>query len=176
MTQSSMTFILGIVAFAAFGCGTTQNPEEPMAQTRVVFRQYYRGGHMLMMENLAGRDLVKLRSSPVKKGEVPIAWVGDEVMRDLLKSLKRRDFAEYARARPADPRGMGAKGELSIFDSRGRARALLRRNGQPRKEAEAYQECVAAFQKVWTANRPAFQAVTGDGEFGVNRSGAKNGR
>lgn len=144
-----------------------------MTQTRIVFRQYYRGGQTLMMENLAGRDIVKMRSQHVRKGEVPIAWVTDEVMRDMLKTLKRRDFADFARARPADPRGMGAKGEISIYDSRGRARAILRRNGQPRKEIEAYQDCVEAFQEVWTANRPSFQAVTGNGNFGVNRPGGK---
>lgn len=141
-----------------------------------MFRQYYRGGHTLIVENLAGRDIVKLRSQTVKKGEAPTAWVSDEVMRDMLKAFKRRDFAEYARVRPADPRGMGAKGEISVYDSRGRATAILRRNGQPRDEVEAYQECVAAFQEVWSSNPPAFQAITGDGNFGVDRSGYKRGR
>jgi len=176
VTQLSMGLCLGIVCLTTFGCISGQNSSEPFPKTRVVFRQYYRGGHTLMVENLAGRDIVKLRSEPVKKDEVPIAWVTDEVMRDMLKTFKRRDFADYARVRPADPRGMGAKGEISVYDSRGRASAILRRNGQPRDEAEAYQECVAAFQEVWSANRPAFQAIAGDGNFGVNRAGSKHGK
>ena len=174
-----MTILRGITVWtilaATFvGCGATGSNSEPLPPTRIVFRQFYRGGNTLMMENLSGRDIVKLRSKPVPKGEVPIAWVSDEEMRDLLKQLERRDFADYARIRPSDPKSMGAKGELTI-EVGGQQRALLRRNGQAREEAKTYQACVAVFRQVWTENRPAYQAVTGKGDFGVKRADYERG-
>ncbi|MHC4937666.1 MAG: hypothetical protein ACYTHK_01695 [Planctomycetota bacterium] len=139
-------------------------------------RQYYDKGSVFVVENLAGRDLVEMRSKPVAKGEVPVAWITDEDMRGTLKALRKRDFDDYARPRPADPKSLGARGELTIYEQSGRTRALIRRRGQSAKEAEAYQECVAVFQQVWGANRPRFQAVTGDGDFGVKRADFKRGQ
>ena len=62
-----------------------------------------------------------------------------------------------------------------MYDDRGRARALIRRRGQAIAQAEAYQDCVAVFQQVWRANRPKFQAMTGDGAFGGKRADFKRG-
>ncbi len=146
-----------------------------LPRTRLVFAQHYKNGARLVMENYAGRELAELRSYVVKKGDVPVAWVPDDVMRTTLKGLKKRDFADYARPRPANPKALGTRSELTIYDDRGKARAFLRRHGQPVEEAKAFQECTRYFRQVWTQHRPAYQAVTGDGEFGVKRSGYRRG-
>jgi hypothetical protein len=149
---------------------------EPLPQTRIVMKQYYNKGSVFIVENLAGRDIVELRSRPVPKGGAPVAWISDEDMRKTLKALKKYDFEDYARPRPADPKSLGARGELTVYGKNGQSRALIRRRGQSVKEAEAYQDCVAVFQQVWGANRPQFQAITGDGEFGVKRADFKRGQ
>ena len=98
------------------------------------------------MENYAGRDLTDLRSRSTGKGDVPVAWVPDDVMRTTLKELKQRDFADYARPRPSDPKSLGVRAELTVYDDRGRARTILRRHGQALKEAEAFHDCAVQWQ------------------------------
>jgi len=171
---AGMTRLLAL-AFLAACSAAPQGDSGVLPRTRIVMRQYYEKGSVFIVENLAGRDLVEMRSQPVPKGGVPVAWISDDDMRATLKALRKLDFQDYARPRPADPKSLGARGELTVYNDRGESRALIRRHGQPVKEAEAYQECAAVFQQVWTANRPKFQAITGDGEFGVKQADFKRG-
>ncbi|MEM8882841.1 MAG: hypothetical protein AAGD14_02080 [Planctomycetota bacterium] len=168
MTRTAVLVLLPLF----IGCAGTSSEDggQPLPQTRVVMQQHYRNGSRFVLENLAGRDIVELRSQPVRKGESPVAWVSDAEMRRLLKSFEKSDFAAYAKPRPSDPRAFGVIGEVTIYDEQGRARSILRRRGQPVAEAEAYQSVAASYQQVWTANRPKFQAATGDGEFGVKKA------
>jgi len=171
-----MTRVLILVLLAGCAGGGAADSGGVLRRTRMVMRQYYDQGSMFVVENLAGRDLVEMRSQPVPKGGVPVAWVTDDDMRAALNALAKHDFATWARPRPADPKSLGARGELTIYDDAGRTRSIIRRHGQPTAEAEAYQACVAVFQQVWRANRPRFQAVTGDGEFGVKKADFQRGR
>jgi len=171
-----MTRVLVLAFLAACAAPGGGAADERLPRTRIVMRQYYEKGSIFVLENLAGRDLVEMRSRPVPEGGVPVAWISDRDMRRTLEALRKRDFDDYARPRPPDPRSLGARGELTVYDDRGNTRALIRRHGQSLDEAEAYQDCAAVFQQVWTANRPRFQAVTGDGDFGVQRVGFRRGR
>ena len=88
--------------------------DEALPRTRIVFAQHYLNGTRLVMENYAGRELTDLRSRTPRKGEVPVAWVPDDVMRSTLKGLKKRDFAEFARPRPSDPKSRGARAGFTL--------------------------------------------------------------
>ncbi|MHC4953263.1 MAG: hypothetical protein ACYTGZ_05185 [Planctomycetota bacterium] len=150
--------------------------EKTYPRTRIAFKQHYEGGVTLVMENLAGRSLVDMRSRVVKKGDVPVAWVPDEVMRKTMRAMDKHDFDRYARPRPADPKSLGVRSEITVTGERTSQRSFMRRRGQPLKEAQSFQECASLFREVWTAYRPTYQAVAGKGEFGVKRAGYKRGK
>jgi hypothetical protein len=159
-------------------CASTPDSEPTQApqtypRTRIVFRQHYEGGVQMILENYAGRDLVDLRSQPVPKGGVPVAWIPDDVMKNTVRGLGKLDFDEYARPRPGDPKSLGVRAEVTVYVDGGRGSALMRRHGQPRAEVDAFQGCYRLFHDVWTEYRPKFQAAEGDGKFGVKRADYK---
>jgi hypothetical protein len=174
-----MRYLLICVFLAACASSPEDNgPGEPLPLTRVVYRQYYRGSHPFVMENLAGRDLVELRSRTLKRGESPVAYVPDDKFVLLLEEFEKADLGQYLTPRPADPTALGAIGELSITDARGTTRSFLRtkssrRSADPRayqKRHETYTYCVKSFLAVWNAYHPEAQAVAGTkDEFGVRR-------
>ena len=171
-----MTRFVPLALLAACASSPGGGSEATLPPTRIVMKQYYRNGSTFVVENLSGRDLVEMRSQPVEKGDVPTAWISDADMRRTLRALQKYEFEDFARPRPVDPKGLGARGELTVYHPGGRTRSLIRRRGQTVEEAEAYQDCVAVFQQVWRANRPQYQAVTGKGDFGVKRADYKRGQ
>ena len=169
--------LLTMTASCASTSQTAPDDEkQTFPRTRVVFRQHYDQGTRLAMENYAGRKLVDLRSQVIPKGQVPVAWVPDDVMKKAMRQFDKRDFGEYARPRPGDPKSLGVRAELTIYTGDGRGKALMRTHGQPRKEAESFQKCSAYFREIWTEYRPKYQAAHGDGSFGVKRSGYQRGK
>jgi len=165
----------------AAACGSTvekppESSEQAYPRTRIVFRQHYDKGTTLVIENHAGRELVDLRSQVLPKGQVPAAWVPDAVMKKMMRALEKRDFEKYARPRPGNPKSLGVRAEVTVYQKDGRGKALMRRHGQSRAETESFQDCAAYFRKVWTEYRPQFQASVGDGSFGVKRSGYRRGQ
>jgi len=165
----------------AAACGSTgekppESSDQTYPRTRIVFRQHYDKGTTMVIENYAGRELVDLRSKVLPKGEVPAAWVPDSVMKKTMRALEKSDFEKYARPRPGDPRSLGVRAEVTVYQKDGRGKALMRRHGQPRAEAESFQDCAAYFRKVWTEYRPKFQAAVGDGSFGVKRAEYSRGQ
>jgi hypothetical protein len=172
-----IAFLAACAACASTGQTGSEDAEQSYPQTRIVFRQHYDQGTRLVMENYAGRRLVDLRSQVIPKGEVPIAWVPDDVMKRMVRELKRKDFDEYARPRPGDPKALGVRAEITIYaKGDGRGKALMRTHGQPRAEAESFQMCATYFREVWTEYRPKYQAAQGDGSFGVKRAGYERGK
>ena len=171
-----IAFLTALAACGSTGSSEGQDEQQTFPKTRIVFRQHYDQGIRLVMENYAGRRLVDLRSQPIPKGEVPVAWVPDDVMKKAVRDLKRKDFDDYARPRPGDPKSLGVRAEITIYAGDGRGKALMRTHGQPRAEAQSFQACAAYFREVWTEYRPRFQAAQGDGSFGVKRAGYSRGK
>jgi len=172
---------LCLIALAACGSSPSGGGDRTAAvptadeRVRVVYRQYYRGSHIFIMENLAGRNLVELRSKPLRKGQVPVAYVPDEVMRELLREFRRADYHDHAGARPPDPRKFGAVAELTIIDENRRMVSFIRQRKQAgtsiddyKSRSESYQDCVRAFMAVWNFHRPTLQASE-DKNFGTRR-------
>lgn len=164
-----------LIALLAAACGsTTPETDEPgtgsLAQTRIVFRQYYGNSQVFVVENLAGRDLVALRSRTLRPGEAPVAYVEDEVMGRLLREFRRADFFDHAGPRPADPARLGGTGELTIIDANGRMTSLVRRKGQGAAAANTFVRCSQTLLAVYNVT-DHYQATSGDASFGVRRTG-----
>jgi len=169
---------------ACAGAPAAPKAARPLPQTgkiRIVYRQYRRGSTIFVMESLAGRDLKKLRSRPLRAGEHPVAYVPDDVMRRLLEEFDRFGFQRYARPRPANPLKFGASGELTLIEPHGRTRSMLRIKLKPGQKAtrahidrsRAYVNCAKTFLAVWNAYPPLMQVAatgTGTGGFGVHRA------
>ena len=143
--------------------------------TRIVQREYRQGSTIFVMENEAGRDIKKLRSTPLKKGQPPISYVPDDVMERLLLEFDRAGFEKFAQARPRNPIKMGAIGEVTIIDEERNMRTILRiplRGGGDRthlKKTKAYVDCKQNFLAVYNFYKPFMQATT-KGDFGVRRA------
>lgn len=155
-------------------------------RTRIVLNTYQGIAGVFIVENLAGRDLKELRSKPLTSGQVPIAYVDDSVMAELLKIFRKLDYDKYAQARPPDPRKFGAVSELTMIRSEGArkdTRTILKKQqpaGRPLSRAEAaslksYVECKRNFLAVYNRFRPEMQATTGGGAFGVKRATRDDG-
>jgi hypothetical protein len=142
--------------------------EEPV---RVVYKQYRKGSLPLIMENLRDRDLVKLRSEKLTKGQSPVAYVPDDVMARMLREFKRYGWTKYGRPRPPDPAKYGAAGEITIItDNRRRMVTLLRIRGGDVATNRAYVDCVNTFVAVYNHYGPKMQATTSTTDaFGVRR-------
>lgn len=171
--------LCSICAILLAACGSTKRdpPVEPLKLTKVVFRQYYVGSPIFVLENLAGRDIVKLKSQAAKHREVRPAYIPDEVMSQLLSEFRRYGFYEFSGPRPPNPRKVGGRAELTVIgtgryrDHHGRAiDSFIRRDKQGKKGYETYKKCVDAFRAVH-AHYGKFQATIGAGDFGVKRTG-----
>ncbi len=81
--------LCSICAILLAACGSTNRapPLKSLKLTKVVFRQYYAGSPIFVLENLAGRDIVKLRSKAAK-------YNGD------LKMYTRATRSNSLRAKP----------------------------------------------------------------------------
>jgi hypothetical protein len=168
-----------LLAACSAPSGSRDAVPEATATRRVrVVHDQYRGPHtVLVIENLAGRDIVALRSQRLQPGETPVAYVPDEVMAKMLDEFERFDYLEYARPRPPNPAALGATGELTVTDADGRRRSLLRikapAGATPARDqvdaAKAYGNCIKTFLAVWDFHRPKMQATTSRGAFGVER-------
>jgi len=146
---------------------------EPLPIVRVTYRQFYAGSVPFVMENLSSRDLVTLRSEPIAPGEPPVAYVPDDVMREMLVEFERAGLPEYLRPRPSDPAGLGAVAEVTLRYPDGRTRCFLRTRGSGDADAgKTYLRSLETFRAVWNQYHPVAQVSTGDaGEFGVKKAG-----
>lgn len=179
-----------IVIFALFtaSCASSPGGSRPSlpkasadSKVRVVWNQYKGASSVFILENLAGRDLVELRSRRLETNKVPVAFVPDDVLAKMLKEFQRLDYADHAVPRPADPRTLGAKGEITIIDENNRQISLLRvpALGGTQKQvaaAQCYGECARTFNAVWSHYPPQMQATTSKSAFGVKRADYERGR
>ncbi len=174
---------LCLVFLAACGAPATRTKPVPFRADqiiRVVHNQYRGPNSIFVVENLAGRDQVELRSRPLQPGEPTVAFVPDDVMEKMLDEFERFDFYDYARPRPANPPGLGASGEITVTDSNGRRLALLRikapKGVVPTRDqvdaAQAYGNCTRTFLAVWNAFPPRMQATTATDPFETKPKGA----
>ena len=69
-------------ALAACSSGPTKEDRDLVARGRiqVIHQQYYRGSRPTVVENAAGRDVVKLRSRPLMEGDRYVTYVDDDAM------------------------------------------------------------------------------------------------
>ena len=101
-----MRWLLCLPLLAACGSTGPKSTPEPFRADqviRVVNNQYRGVSTVLVLENLAGRDQVSLRSTPVRAGEPVVAYVPDDKMSELLEAFEDNDFYDYARPRPSNP-------------------------------------------------------------------------
>lgn len=173
-----MRLSLPCVLLLLAACSSTAKRKKPEPfradqVIRVVHNQYRGPNSVLVMENLAGRDEVQLRSRPLQPGEPAISLVPDDVMAKMLEEFDRADFYDYARPRPSNPPGLGASGEITVTDANGRRLALLRIKAPPGvtpshdqvEAAKAYGYCTRTFLAVWDMFRPRMQATTSTDPF-----------
>lgn len=166
-------------------CGSTVGKTKPVPfradqVIRVVHNQYRGPNSIFVVENLAGRDQVEMRSRPLQPGEPTVAYIPDDVMEKMLEEFKRFDFYDYARPRPANPPGLGASGEITVTDANGRRLALLRIKApegiSPTRDqvdaAKAYGNCMRTFLAVWNEFPPRMQATTSADPFQTKPKGA----
>ena len=177
--------LLLLAACGSAGNATRETTPEVRAgdRVRVVYNQY-RGAHtVFVIENLAGRDVVELRSRALQPGEVAVSYVPDDVIAKMLEEFDRFDYYEFARPRPPNPQSLGASGEITVTDKRGRRVSLLRirtpAGVEPSRDqvaaAQSYGQCARTFLAVWNAYPPRLQATTSRGAFGVNRDADRDG-
>ncbi|MCZ6572069.1 MAG: hypothetical protein ACE10D_13380 [Planctomycetota bacterium] len=184
MSKTAYTLLYVLTAALFSGCGspgagrtkdsaratpaedTTAKAEAADPPTRVTLRQFvYKkktGARVktptFIVENYAGRDIGKLRSRTLRRGQPVPAYVEDEVMRELLKYLKKYDFYKYAIRSPSDPEGLGARGEIRLQTEKG-SQSLLFTGGlalDKRKLQYAYRDCRKTVLAVYDAT-PKYQ-------------------
>jgi hypothetical protein len=137
---------------------------------RVTARQFYEGSVPVAVENLAGRDIVELRSRKIPAGQAPVAYVDDDTMRRLLRALDRHGFSKRAAPHAGDASALGARAEIVVRRGDAPPLALRRRPGQPPKEAEAFQACFQEVLALYDAT-PKIQASSGGaGALGVKKA------
>ena len=182
---------LSLVCVILAACGSTSGPAgegsgeagdeslQPLPVTRIVYRQYYPGSPIFVLENLGGRNLVELRSEPLVKGKPPVAYVPDWVMVKLMAEFEDQGLPDYLKPRPRNPKAMGGVAELTLIARDGTMRSFIRtrspKGQQPSKQYQAlsktYLYCVESFRVVWDAYRPYAQVSEGvTGEFGVRKA------
>jgi len=165
--------LTALLAACATSQTTSSTAKLPSAteQIRVVYKQYRKGSLPLIMENLLGRDLVKLRSEKLPKGQPPVAYVPDDVMKRMLQEFKRSGWTKHGQLRPTDPSRYGAAGEITIItEDRRRMVTLLRIRGGDVAANRAYVDCVNTFVTVYNHYGPQLQATASTTDaFGVRR-------
>jgi hypothetical protein len=142
----------------------------------MIYRQYYRNSAIFIIENVAGRDVVALRSKPIEEGEPAVAYVPDDAVREMLSYFEEYGFYEHARPRPPNPLKLGALSELTIIDEKGAMTSILRQHGQDPKTAKCFNDCAETYRAVYNFFPPFGQAAKGDVKFGVKRAGFDRGR
>ena len=155
------------------GCssGPSQEHIEQVADgpVRVIHQQFYKGSIPTILESVSGRSVTKLRSKPIRAHQPVIKYVEDDIMAALLESLTDAGFDTVSRPRPSDPKGMGAKAEVTIVRPGSTPRSLIRMRGQSAKTAEIYLECLKSIMAV-QAYVYSPQASSGGGtDIGVHR-------
>lgn len=140
-------------------------PAEYGAKVRVLSRQFYGGSVPVIVENEAGRD-VKALLRAQRKGDPPVAYVPDDVMKELLKELTRAGFEDYAGPAPPDGALREARGEIRIEGEGAPPKSFVRRTGQGAEASEVYTRCVATILAVYNFHQPV-RAEAGEGDFGV---------
>ena len=163
--------LLIVSALAACSSGPTKEDRDIVTQGRVqvIHQQYYRGSRATVVENVAGRDVVKLRSRPLKKGERYVTYVDDEVMAKLLNELRRMGFYDHAQARPANPQSLGARAEVILVQPTGQVLSLVRTRGQSVKLAETYKNCALSVEAVQSMTLSPQASMSGTTQFGVRK-------
>jgi len=183
-TTISLIGLLGLPGALGPGCkGGAGAAGAPSAdeKVRIVLNDYRGLASVFVMENLAGRDLVELRSRPLPPNRPPVAYVEDDVMGALLEQLGRAGFFEHRQARPPDPKQFGAKGEFTMIDADGTMTTILKvplaagpnANEKEVAKLKAFVACKATFLQVYNRHRPQLQTTvtTGDQDpFGVRRA------
>ncbi len=180
-----LTTILGLVSLCG-GCrgsGGSAAAGLPAAdqKTRLVLNGYRGLASVFVMENLAGRNLVELRSKPLRANRPAVAYVEDDVMKKLMKQLERAGFFKYRQPRPPDPLQFGAKSEFTMIEADGKRTTILKIRlmaGQPveKRQLESLKAFVASkaeFLKVYNRHRPQMQTrvnAGGQDPFGVRRA------
>ena len=156
---------------AACSSGPTKEDRDLVARGRiqVIHQQYYRGSRPTVVENAAGRDVVKLRSRPLKEGDRYVTYVDDEVMAKLLNELRRMGFYDHAQARPADPRSLGARAEVILVQPTGQVLSLVRMRGQSAQVAESYKNCALSVEAVQSMTLSPQASTSGAIQFGVHK-------
>jgi len=170
-----------LAACGSPGARTKPAPFRADQVIRVLHNQYRGPSAVFVIENLAGRNQVDLRSRALPPGEPAVAYVPDDVMEKMLEEFDRFEFYEYARPRPANPPGLGASGEITVTDANGRRLALLRvkapQGVTPTRDqvdaARAYGKCMRTFLAVWNAFPPQMQATTSTEPFRTGPKGAR---
>jgi hypothetical protein len=162
---------LCLLLLAACSSGPTKEDREMVARgpVQIIHRQYYRGSRPTIVENAAGRDIVKLRSRPLTQGEPYVTYVDDDVMAKLLNELRRMGFYDHAQARPADPRSLGARAEVVVVQPTGQVLSLVRMRGQSATVAEAYKNCALSVEAVQSLTLSPQATTSGTTQFGVRK-------
>ena len=138
-------------------------------KVQIVFRQYYGNSHIFIMENLAGRDLVKLRSETLPAGQYPVAYIEDDVMQEMLNEFRKGGFYEHAAARPSNPLKLGGKGEVTLTRG-GRTVSIIRRPGQTQDAFDAYDYCRKTALAIYDHYSQFQSTTTSSDTFGVKKT------
>jgi len=163
------------VVFCLAACGSTTStngksagaaPGEPLEKAQLVFRQYYGNSHIFIMENLAGRDMVALRSRIVPVGTPPTAYIEDDVMRELLREFRKSGFYDHAGPRPPNPLKVGGRGEVTLTTG-GETISIIRRPGQTKDAFDAYDYCRKTLLAVYDFYAQYQSTTTTGDNFGV---------
>ena len=128
-----LTLVVAAACSAPSSSGGSQAKIKPGAKTQVILNRYGKG--VFIMENLAGRDIVQLRSETLKPGAVPVSYVPDDEMTRMLKEFRKAHYFEHAQVRPSNPTKFGAIAELTIRDADNKMTALLRKRLAPNAPA-----------------------------------------
>ncbi|MEE8104541.1 MAG: hypothetical protein V3T86_03300 [Planctomycetota bacterium] len=156
-----------------FGCnsGPSQKHVEQVADgpVRVIHQQFYRGSKPTILESISGRSVAKLRSKPIRAHQPVVKYVEDDIMAALLESLTDAGFDTVSRPRPHDPKGMGAKAEVTIVRTGSTPRSLIRMRGQSAETAEIYLKCLKSIMAVQAFVYSPQASSGGGADIGVHR-------
>jgi len=155
------------------GCksGPSQEQVQEVAEgpVRVIHQQFYKGSKPTILESISGRSEAKLRSRPIRAHEPQVKYIEDDIMAALLESLTDAGFDKVSRPRPSDPKGMGARAEVTIVRAGSTPRSLIRMRGQSAETARIYQECLGSILAVQNFVYSPQASSGGGADIGVHR-------